>query len=75
MNVEIGTETPIFLFWDYLFEISVFCLCSVTSRLGTGKSVTLFYSVVVCSGTAVLRNFPLEDLSWGNINDAMTMCP
>ncbi len=29
MNVEIGTETPIFLFWEYLFEISVFCLCSV----------------------------------------------
>jgi hypothetical protein len=28
MNVEIGTETPIFLFWEYLFEISVFCLCS-----------------------------------------------
>jgi hypothetical protein len=20
MNVEIGTETPIFLFWDYLFR-------------------------------------------------------
>ncbi len=32
MNVEIGTETPIFLFWEYTcicFEISVFCLCSV----------------------------------------------
>ncbi len=28
MNVEIGTETPIFLFWEY-FEISVFCLCNV----------------------------------------------
>ncbi len=28
MNVEIGTETPIFLFWEYLFTISVFCLCS-----------------------------------------------
>jgi hypothetical protein len=21
MNVEIGTETPIFLFWEYLFQI------------------------------------------------------
>jgi hypothetical protein len=21
MNVEIGTETPIFLFWEYLFKI------------------------------------------------------
>jgi len=29
MNVEIGTETLIFLFWEYLFQISVFCLCSV----------------------------------------------
>jgi hypothetical protein len=28
MNVEIGTETPIFLFWEYLL-ILVFCLCSV----------------------------------------------
>ncbi len=32
MNVETGTETPIFLFWEYFcFEIWVFCLCSVDS--------------------------------------------
>ncbi len=31
LDVEIGTEAPIFLLWDYCicFEISVFCLCSV----------------------------------------------
>jgi hypothetical protein len=30
MNVEIGTETPIFLFWDYLFRklgiLSLLCM-------------------------------------------------
>jgi hypothetical protein len=29
MNVEIGTETPIFLFWEYLFRNFGICLCSV----------------------------------------------
>ncbi len=41
MNVEIGTETPIFLFWEYLFrnfEISVFCLCSVAHKYTMGYS-------------------------------------
>jgi hypothetical protein len=35
MNVEIGTDTPIFLFWEYLFQIfsSAFCLCSVAKRV------------------------------------------
>jgi hypothetical protein len=29
MNVETGTETPIFLSGNICFEIAVFCLCSV----------------------------------------------
>jgi hypothetical protein len=29
MNVEIGTETPIFLFWEYLF---LFEVCSVQAE-------------------------------------------
>jgi hypothetical protein len=33
MNVEIGTETPIFLSGNICFEISVFCLCSVLQFL------------------------------------------
>jgi hypothetical protein len=37
MNVEIGTETPIFLFWEYLFRNFkfrhfVFAVCSVQAE-------------------------------------------
>jgi hypothetical protein len=34
MNVEIGTETPIFLFWEYLFQnfgiLSLQCIWSTS---------------------------------------------
>ncbi len=34
MNVEIGTETPIFLFWEYLFRnFGVLSLCIIKGRL------------------------------------------
>ncbi len=36
MNVEIGTETPIFLFWEYLFRnLGILSLqCSANTPLG-----------------------------------------
>jgi hypothetical protein len=40
MNVEIGTETPIFLSGNICFEISVFCLCSVVSLVVIKKSIS-----------------------------------
>jgi hypothetical protein len=33
MNVEIGTEAPIFLFWEYLFQI--FGILSLQCGYGT----------------------------------------
>ncbi len=39
MNVEIGTETPIFLFWEYLFrKFGILSLqCSKRFRMGGGQ--------------------------------------
>ncbi len=42
MNVEIGTETPIFLFWEYLFQI--FCILSLQCRGDTSTGAV--YTVV-----------------------------
>jgi hypothetical protein len=43
MNVEIGTETPIFLFWEYLFRnfsiLSLQCMHGIVKK----KSVEFFW--------------------------------
>jgi hypothetical protein len=40
MNVEIGTETPIFLFWEYLFRnfgiLSLQCIMNVLAECAGG---------------------------------------
>ncbi len=58
MNVEIGTETPIFLFWEYLFQISVFGLCSLLRflYLPTGKM----------SGPKSVKTIQQNKIEYGN---------
>ncbi len=46
MNVEIGTETPIFLFWEYLFRN--FGILSL--QCGSGKQFTLIKNIQHSSG-------------------------
>jgi hypothetical protein len=39
MNVEIGAGNTQILFWEYLFRISIFCLCSVHVEEGLVRMV------------------------------------
>jgi hypothetical protein len=54
MNVEIGTETPIFLFWEYLFRnfviFSLQCVSSVT-LLGTDGTDQCLCCATFCTST------------------------
>ncbi len=48
MNVEIGTETPIFLFWKYLFQIlgvlSLQCIAQQAEQAVMPRSLSLKYN-------------------------------
>ncbi len=55
MNVEIGTETPIFLFWG--FEISVFCLCSVYLSLPGSLFSCISVLLYLCSPFTISHFF------------------
>jgi hypothetical protein len=41
LNVEIGTETPIFLFWEYLFQNFGILSLQCTEHRSKAKAVTL----------------------------------
>jgi len=50
MNVEIGTETPIFLFWEYLFQILGILSLQCTSR----RLLSIFFRRPLLVAHAVL---------------------
>ncbi len=61
MNVDIGTETPIFLFWEYLFRnfgvLSLQCRLAETIP-GTLKSL----KIIIFSMSNELRETPLREM-------------
>jgi hypothetical protein len=53
MNVEIGTETPIVLFWEYLFRsfgiLSLQCsTCNIYRAKANWSSLVVPFFIVVC---------------------------
>ncbi len=60
MNVEIGTEAPIFLFWEYLFQIfGILSLQCISLAFPNGDEGVYFNR----SNDFYLPSLPLED--WG----------
>ncbi len=64
MNVEIGTETPIFFFWEYLFQISAFCLCSVFQFGMRGRIGSSHWLCAIYMHTESSRNEAKENNPW-----------
>jgi hypothetical protein len=55
MNVEIGTETPIFLFWEYLFRNLVFVFAVCIRENGVLKKRATFFFELKCFVLVVLQ--------------------
>ncbi len=53
MNMEIGTEAPIFLFWEHMFQIFDICLCSAGPTKGSQGRTK-----ISCTCTTILTNQP-----------------
>ncbi len=63
MNVEIGTESPIFLFWEYLFsKISVFCLCSACIGTISQQKENMSSDAVPCTGLFLTTAWPVVSI-------------
>jgi hypothetical protein len=66
MNVEIETETPIFLFWEYLFQIfgilSLQCVVSLPSSIMHCENTSLGNIAVSFAPVLPCVTFPLEYL-------------
>ncbi len=80
MNVEIGTDTPIFLFWEYLFRnFGILSLqwSSMPSKIDQLKSGTVHSSELEPNGGK--SNTPLWVRGWGgpnadDWNESLALC-
>ncbi len=65
MNVKIGTEAPIFLFWEYLFRnfgiLSFQCTCYKSNLTKNNVNTTLYISTCVNGSQKSLKSaFPWQ---------------
>ncbi len=66
MTVEIGTETPIFLFWEYLFRnfgiLSLLCSDSVLMR-----DPSLIFRILLLGSLTSLTRLKKDCIAYGTI--------